>query len=384
MKKMLDEKYLVHDELLYELYNLKLDTIKYEIINGVPYLTNIVNKVKFQIGFRVRIDSKLDDKVKSGTFLNQIDCIMSDDNNCFMSFIEDELNSKYSKFLCLSNIEKYLMNVLLDKYLDNHYDSFISLKEIEINYRSTAMSYRNITLNDETYYRYLETIKLLLQKEIYIKTNDNFRKTCYGVNNLEASHPLLEMSNCLVKGSKNIEFYYSFGVFGNIIYNSKRYSTIATAHAFKVNLNQVKRNLVAMWIARKVYIEQGMRSKAVNPKSYFEIDIAEVTCFVNDAFSPISSNYERYKRSVGRMIARTLRYMKKEKTIFDYKYIENNIKVREREEIGNSIEEFLANCYKEPKIVTKYIREFDIVIYYPKSDKEYGLKELSEDILNEQ
>ena len=70
--------------------------MKYQIINGVPYLTNIVDRDKFQIGFRVRMDSKLDDRVESGTFLNQIDGIL-DDGWDFKFEIGSELKSKYCK-----------------------------------------------------------------------------------------------------------------------------------------------------------------------------------------------------------------------------------------------------------------------------------------------
>ena len=381
MKKMLDERYMVHDELLYELYSLRLDTIKYEIINGIPYLTNIVDRGKFQIGFRVRMDSKLDDRVESGTFLNQIDGIL-DDGWDFKFEIGSELKSKYCKFLCLSNIEKYLMNIFLDKYLDNYYNCFITLKEIEINYRSTAMSYRNITLNEETFNRYLNTIDLLQQKELYIKTNSNFRKPCYGVNNLEVSQSLLKIINFNLKGSHNLELFYSFGILGKIIYNCKRYSTIATAHAFKVNLNQVKRNLVAMWLARKVYIERGMRAEAINPKLYYEINIDEVMNFANDALTPIESNYERYKNSIGKMICRILFYMKKENYIYDYKYEEQDKKVLMKEEKGNSIEEILANYYEEPRYVTKYEKEYDIKVFFSPTYSKYEIINYGEELFN--
>ena len=135
MKKSIDAIYMVHDELLYELFNLKFDTIQYQIINGIPYLVNVSRSRTFEIGFRVRLDKKLDEKIESGVYLNQIDTILADD---IIFSVEEELLSKYGKSLCLSNFEKYLINILLDKALENKI-STISLKEIEMRYRHKAM-----------------------------------------------------------------------------------------------------------------------------------------------------------------------------------------------------------------------------------------------------
>ena len=320
MKKNVNERYMVHDELLYELYKLKLDTIKYQIIGGVQYLVNTFKSTKYEIGFKVRIKEEIEDEVPSGTPLNQFFGIISAQDPLLVIDWQDILEKEYGKYLCLSNIEKYLLNVLLDKYLDNPKSCIISLKEIEIMYRSTSMSYRNITLNKLTYSKYIDTLISLCSKELYIKTNSNFRRKCYGVNNIETNQSLLKIQNMVPNGTNNFEFSYSLGVLGNILYNSKRYSVLAPPQAFKVNLNQVKRNLVAMWIARKVYIEQGLRAKSINPKSGFDIDVDSIIRFVDDPFSPIGSNYERYKENLGQMISRILFYMKKQNKIPYYTY----------------------------------------------------------------
>ena len=96
MKNNIDAIYMVHDELLYELFNLKFDTIQYQIINGIPYLVNVSHNRTFEIGFRVRLDKKLDEKVESGVYLNQIDTILADD---IIFSVEEELLSKYGNLV---------------------------------------------------------------------------------------------------------------------------------------------------------------------------------------------------------------------------------------------------------------------------------------------
>ena len=129
MKKMSTEIYMAHDELLFELFNLKLDTVKFQVINGQPYLINVAKRGKFEIGFRVKISKPLDLKIESGTYLNELPLKISG-LEIDVEKLCNELLDEYGKFLCLSNFEKYMLNVLLDKYLSNYDTATITLKEI--------------------------------------------------------------------------------------------------------------------------------------------------------------------------------------------------------------------------------------------------------------
>lgn len=346
MERRRCERYMVHDELIYELYNLKPDTIQYQIINGVPYLVNIAKGKLFEIGFRVKLNELLDSRVSSGTYINQIDGILNDNSFININY-SDPLIDKYGDRLCLSNIERYILNVLFDKYLDNPFAANISLKEIEIMYREMALSKRYIVLNSETYSRYMSTIELLRNKELYISTKKSFRNSCYGCNNITIIQKLLSITNYTFDGTNNFKFNYSLGILGNIIRNCKRYSTIAPAKYFKVNLNQVKRNLIAMYIARKVYVERYMNSLKVNPDFMFELNIGELIRFIEEPLKPIKTNYARYKSSIMRIINNILNNMKENGEI-DYEIIEESnsyldklTKVeKEREEYFNELAEF--------------------------------------------
>lgn len=369
MKKSIDAIYMVHDELLYELFNLKFDTIQYQIINGIPYLVNVSRSRTFEIGFRVRLDKKLDEKIESGVYLNQIDTILADD---IIFSVEEELLSKYGKSLCLSNFEKYLINILLDKALENKI-STISLKEIEMRYRHKAMSRRYITLNKETYKRYLITINSLIMKELYLKTNSTFRKSCYGVNNICINQKLLNVSDFSFSGSNNLEINYSFGILGTIIKNCKRYSTLAPTKFFRVNTNQVKSNLVAMYISRQLFIERGIKQKSIDKHDTFIINAQELVGFIDDPFEPILSNFNRYARYINSLIYRVLKQMKYEGNIYDFKTIEEkksnsrslSQEEIEREEYFKELNEYWG---EKEEVIRKDIPEIKTIVFLTKTD----------------
>lgn len=346
MERRRCERYMVHDELIYELYNLKTDTIQYQIINGVPYLVNIAKGKLFEIGFRVKLNESLDSRVSSGTYINQINAILNEGSFLYLDY-EEQLIDKYGDRLCLTNIEKYILNILFDKYLDNPFAANISLKEIEIMYREMALSKRYIVLNSETYSRYMLTIDLLRNKELYISTKKSFRNSCYGCNNITMIQKLLSITNYAFDGTNNLKFNYSLGILGQIIRNCKRYSTLAPAKYFRVNLNQVKRNLIAMYISRKVFVERYVNSYKVNPDFMFELNVGELTNFIEEPLKPIKSNYARYNSSIMKTINDILNSLKENGEI-DYEIIEESYSYLDkltdkelvREEWFNELSEF--------------------------------------------
>ena len=343
MERRRCERYMVHDELIYELYNLKTNTIQYQIINGIPYLVNIAKGKAFEIGFRVKLDKKMDSRISSGTYINQIDAMLNEDSLLYLDY-KEQLIDKYGDRLCLTNIEKYILNILFDKYLDNPFAANISLKEIEIMYREMALSKRYIVLNSETYSRYID---LLRNKELYISTKKSFRNSCYGCNNITMIQKLLSITNYAFDGTNNLKFNYSLGILGQIIRNCKRYSTLAPAKYFRVNLNQVKRNLIAMYISRTVFVERYVNSYKVNPDCMFELNVGELTNFIEEPLKPIKSNYARYNSSIMKTINDILNSLKENGEI-DYEIIEESYSYLDkltdkelvREEWFNELSEF--------------------------------------------
>lgn len=135
---------------------------------------------------------------------------------------------------------------------------------------------------------------------------------------------LIKINNSFQDGSNNVRFGYSFGMLGKILKNSKRFSTLAPVEFFKVNFNQVKENLVAMYLARIIFIEKGLRTKTLNPKVSFEIDLGELTRFVEDPIMKIKSNYNRHSKHILKIACKVLRKMEQENKISYYNYSEIN------------------------------------------------------------
>lgn len=384
-----NERYVVVDNLLYELYLLKPDTIQYQVIHGQPYLVNLKKIKQAEIGFRVRMKEKLDDKVPSGTMLNQINNILNEEqkmnyywdpiNNCesvdydYQLYVDYErkILDEYEHQLCLSNAEKYLFNILLDRFFDDR-GTCLSLRDMEANYRKMAMSRRNISLNNETYRRYMLTLKALMEKEVYLKTGFSFRKECYACNNLEIKQKLLTIKDYISQPRGNkFQFNYSLGAFGNVLKRSKRFCTIPDDY-YKVQFKQVKKTLIAQYLARMIYVEKLYARRSINHKSSFDIKYTELFSFIDEPFKSIKSNYSRYVYDTNRCIYRFLKDMKEEKIIWGFDvYTEvstsywDKQKTKEdlqREKWFDELDEF--HCIKKDKIKKTDNSTTKTTIYY--------------------
>ena len=134
-KRNLKDIITVHDELLYDLYSLRPDTIRYKLINGNIYLVNSVKGLNYEIGLRVKLE---------------YENVNEDDFKKISSFGFDI--SIYYEQLCFSNIEKYVCNVLFDKFLSTQQDFDITFSEIEYLYRGKC-SKKLCVLRILSYYR---------------------------------------------------------------------------------------------------------------------------------------------------------------------------------------------------------------------------------------
>ena len=403
MNRRRNERYVVVDNLLYELYMLKPDTIQYQVIHGQPYLVNVKKIRQAEIGFRVRMNEILDERVPSGTKLNKINEILNSEirthyvwdekHKCEVEEIdyslyidyEQELREKYEKYLCLSNVEKYILNILIDKYLDDR-GSTISLKDMETNYRCMAMNRRNISLNNESYRRYILTIDALRNKELYLKTGSTFRKDCYGSNNLIIKQKLLTLHEYEFSSGNKFKFNFSLGSFGKVLKHGKRFCTIPSEY-FKVQFKQVKKNLIAQYIARKIYIEKLYIRRCVTVKSSSDINYVELYEFIAEPFKQIKSNYSRYSYDVDKLVCKFLKNMKEEKQIWDFEFYDKTIEPYwqkgktdedlKREEWFKELDKF--QCEKKDRISNHDMTISRTIIYYI----EPSIKEQQEMLLRE-
>lgn len=309
MKKTKNNIIAVHDELLYHLYGLGIYTIKYSCINGEKYLINSYKGKGFEIGLRKKITDKEVDGLKEDIPLYEQ---TTNNKQNFREIIinyekQNEINNKVNMLisnhyqdLCLSNIEKYVLNILFDKFLSNEYDFDISFSEIEYKYRGKGSS-RKLTVDKSIAIKYASAIDKLSKKEIFLKTKDYFRDKRYGVRNINLFHPLLTINDKALINKNNICFNYSLGGFGEVIKKSKRYSTILSSSVYRINFNKIRKYLVGFYLARTIYIQQGLIEKNPNVERYrkFNIDIDDYVYLTRDvSLKERKVNLLREKRQI--------------------------------------------------------------------------------------
>ena len=341
-----------HDNLLLSLYGLGIETIVYKEINGESYLVNNAKGKGYEIGLKIKIDKQ--------DMPQDIPLVELSDGDDYGAGL---ILNIYSPFLTFSNIEKFIANILLDKYLANDYEFDISLKEIECSYRKKALSYRNITLNTKTYNRYVSTIDSLSKKEIYLKTSNSFRKDdkkSYGVAGIALQQKFLRIISPYSSGVNNVTFSYSFDGFGNVIKKCKRYSNIVPRCFYTINFNQTKLHLVAFYLAQEIFWQRWVIQKApyIEKNYYIDVDIDYITDIVEEATINKKQNKSRnYKRIVS--------------------YIEQVLYMfRECQEIEDYREEFIYD--ETERFMSKH--EYDYDIETDLENYNFTLEDLDQDV----
>ena len=237
----------VHDNLLCDLYSLNRDTgFELAVINDCQYLINQKQGRNYTIGLRVKIPEEL---LIVDNYVHKFEELDID--------TQIEIEDKLSSYLYFSNLEIYVTNMLFDKYLHYGNNCKISIQELEGYYRKSKKDYRKVRVANNVYDRYVDTLKSLVDKEIFIETNNLFRNDKYGVRNINFSHRFLSIFNVSLSGANNIEFAFSFQKFGNVIKQCRRYSNTLSRNAFKIRLNQSMKYSTAFFIARDVFIVRG-------------------------------------------------------------------------------------------------------------------------------
>ena len=124
-----DNVITVHDELLTALIGLDPYTIYHKEINGEIYLINSIKGKNFEIGLRLKLsDCDEDEPILD---FEETDGVIDE------RYIRKRIERNYKR-LCFTNLEKYMLNVLFDKYLNNHQEFDMTFLEIESYYRGKA------------------------------------------------------------------------------------------------------------------------------------------------------------------------------------------------------------------------------------------------------
>lgn len=237
----------VHDQLWMDLTKLNLGypsgSVSERIINGERYLINSFQERNgYEIGLAVKEPKPLV-------------AVTVDIERLF-----ENLDDNYAKYydymkerLCFSSEEVLMADILFSKYLNNSYaTNLMSYKEIEM-YRNKSSSNHNIVINEQTSKKYWMLIKSLSNKMIYLKTTDTFRKPRYGANNKELFQPFLTLLNSYNVSKNNDEFEYSFGNYGKLIRQSRRYSNILPDSCYQYAFKQANKHRVAVYLAQSIF-----------------------------------------------------------------------------------------------------------------------------------
>ncbi len=321
----------VHDELLSSLYELTPKTMQYRIINGEKYIVNSVKLKHCEIGLRVKIDDKtLPSTIADGDYITKyytdpLNYTMSETEYSFYGSILDE----YYQYVCFNSMEKYLTNVLLEKFLSSNQVLDMTFLEIEHKYRAKA-SYRSVSLSKNVAQRYAKTLDSLCKKELFLITDDKFRDCRYGVRNKAMYQKFLTIRNPYKYGINNINFSYSLGGFGLIIKLSRRYSTLMSAGYYRVSFNEIRWHLVAFYLSKQIFIKKGLINKNPNDTRNwsFIVDIDELMKLTENLRKPTNlnkpeANYLRTKRRLVEVVEKYLKYnINIEDYYIDYKYEE--------------------------------------------------------------
>lgn len=347
----------VHDELLSSLYALHPSNIYYKVINGEQYLINSIKGKNYEIGLRVKLkDNSIPVCVPQETPLDYNSLSKSWED----TYVKMTLNIHYTK-LCFTNIEKYVMNILLDKFLNNHQKFDMTFLEMEKYYRGKVKP-RATSLSEKIAMKYATALDSLAEKELFLITSPSFRKyknNDYGVSGLNIIQPLLSITNSNAFSKNNIIFSYSFGGFGRVIKLSRRYSTILPITAYRININQLRLHLAGFYLAQDVFIQTGLLARHPTLVKYqsFVVDVSELIEATTEASledKPLK-NPLRFRREMSAYVSCLLPYI-------------DGVMDVEKEYIYNETERFMQK------------HEADYDIQTDLDNYEFTLKDLDQDV----
>lgn len=256
-----------HDELLAELYSLNTKTVYHQQINGQDYLIVEKKLPKATIGLRAKIPKEL-------LIVHGKETPFSELTIGKQKHIIYQLQDK----LTFSSQDILIFNILLDKFFKGTINLSISFRNIDAFYRRKVTSYKNVKVNSYTYKAYLKAIKHLTEKEVFVKTAEDFRHKKYGVNGRNFYHPLLTIFNIQKLDETDISFSYSFGQFGEILKRSKRFSDTLPNVGYQYSFKQATKHVIAYYIVRKIFIKLGDKRVMYNNCGNFYLYPCELMC----------------------------------------------------------------------------------------------------------
>ena len=244
----------VHDNLLCDLYGLSVHTsVSLKEINNNQCLFNEFKGKGYSIGLYTKIPEKL-------LVIDGETCHFDDLDESDKESIIDSLSDK----LEFSFLEIFVANILFDKFLKVGHPCKTSIKELEGRYRKSKNDYSKVRITENVFNRYIDILKRLVDKKMFLKTSGNFRNAKYGVRNIDSSQMFLTIYDVIAKGKNNIEFNFSFGNFGRVIKNCRRYSNTLSSRALDIRLNQAKKYVTEFYIARDIFIKRGELNRSSN------------------------------------------------------------------------------------------------------------------------
>jgi hypothetical protein len=258
-----DNVITVHDELLSTLYGLDPANICCKEINGEKYLVNSVKCKNFEIGLRLKLSDCDKDLI-----IVEFETPYEKNTE---TFIRKKIERNYQK-LCFTNLEKYVLNILFDKFLSNYQEFDMTFLEMERYYRGKAKQ-RTRTLSINVAKKYATALDELSKKELFLITSNSFRAKKYGVNSQQIYQPLLVINSSNLISPNNVIFSYSLGGFGNVIKLSRRYSTILPICAYRIGFNQLRNHMTAFYLAQEVFIQSGIINKDPENEKNWSFDV---------------------------------------------------------------------------------------------------------------
>lgn len=287
----------VHDNLLCDLYGLSVHTsVSLKEINNYQCLFNEIKGKGYSIGLYTKIPEKL-------LVVDGETCHFDDLNESDKESIIDSLSDK----LEFSFLEIFVANILFDKFLKVGHPCKTSIKELEGRYRKSKNDYSKVRITENVFNRYIDILERLVDKKMFLKTSGYFRSARYGVRNIDSSQMFLTVYDVIAKGKNNIEFSFSFGNFGRVIKNCRRYSNTLSCRALDIRFNQAKKYVTAFYIARKVFIKRGELNKERNFTLDENVMIFTYNYYSNEVCGA-TKNSEKYVPNKLRLFRQNIEY----------------------------------------------------------------------------
>lgn len=250
--KIKSKKYIttILDSIIYNIFNIGQASPKYKEINGKSYLVKEFKKKDIIIELRAEIPRYLLKR-------------------CYENLSESEKNEIYSKLysdLTFSSSEILVYLILLSNVLEDN--NSISLCEIHKKFRDMSIKR---PIEKETRDTYINAIRSLGRKKLYIRTSKNFRRNKSSFNNLNLITNLVNVVKKQKLQGGDIKYIYTIGRLGEILKNSRHFSNeILPVEIYHIGLSQISKFLIATYLGLLIFTNRRKKLK------YFVIKLTSI------------------------------------------------------------------------------------------------------------